>query len=183
MKIGKNTVVTFDYILKDEDGNVLEDTEGQGSSYLHGYGNLLPALEEALEGLEPGDTLQKKLTVDEGFGAYDDSLVISFPISEFGDNKPEVGQEILMPNDEGDDVIFEVVEIEDGMVTLDGNHPYADMPLDFDISITDVREATPEEIANGDIEYDDCCCDDDCDCDDDCCNDGHDSGCDCGCCH
>ncbi|MBR5672523.1 MAG: FKBP-type peptidyl-prolyl cis-trans isomerase [Spirochaetales bacterium] len=57
MKIGKNTVVTFDYILKDEDGNVLEDTEGQGSSYLHGYGNLLPALEEALEGLEPGDSL------------------------------------------------------------------------------------------------------------------------------
>ena len=180
MKIGKNTVVTFDYILKDEDGNVLEDTEGQGSSYLHGYGNLLPALEEALEGLEPGDSLRKQLTVDEGFGAYDDSLVISFPISEFGDNKPEVGQEILMPNDEGDDVIFEVTEIEDGMVTLDGNHPYADMPLDFDITVTDVREATAEEIANGDIEYDDdCCCDDgDCDCDDE-----HDHGCDCGCCH
>ena len=152
MKIGKNTVVTFDYILKDEDGNVLEDTEGQGSSYLHGYGNLLPALEDALEGLEPGDSIQKKLTVDEGFGAYDDTLVISFPISEFGDNKPEVGQEILMPNDEGDDVIFEV---------------------------TDVREATPEEIEAGDIDYDDdCCCgDDDCDCGCHHHDDDEDSGC------
>ncbi|MBQ3713698.1 MAG: peptidylprolyl isomerase [Spirochaetia bacterium] len=179
MKIEKNTVVTFDYILKDEDGNVLEDTEGQGSSYLHGYGNLLPALEEALEGLEPGDTLKKNLTVDEGFGAYDDTLVISFPISEFGDNKPEVGQEILMPNDDGDDVIFEVVEIEDGMVTLDGNHPYADMPLDFEITVKDVREATPEEIEAGDIEYDDdCCCgDDDCDCGCHHHDDNEDSGC------
>ena len=178
MKIGKNTVVTFDYILKDEDGNVLEDTEGNGSSYLHGYDNLLPALEEALEGLEPGDSIQKKLTADEGFGAYDDSLVITLPISEFGDEKPEVGQEILMPNDDGDDVIFEVVEIEDDQVTLDGNHPYADMPLDFSITVKDVREATPEEIERGDIEYDDC----DCDCDD-CCDDDHDDDCGCGCCH
>ena len=177
MKIGKNTVATFDYILRDEEGNVLEDTEGQGASYLHGYGNLLPALEVALEGLEPGNSIQKKLTVDEGFGAYDDSLVISFPISEFGDNKPEIGQEILMPNDDGEDVIFEVVEIEDGMVTLDGNHPYADMPLEFSITITDVREATPEEIENGDIDSDDECCCDDCD------DEEHDHGCDCGCCH
>ncbi len=172
MKIKKDTVVTFDYILKDEDGNVLEETGGQGSSYLHGHDNLLPALEAALEGLEAGDTLHKALTVDEGFGPYDDTLVVSFPISEFGDEKPELGQEILMPNDEGDDVIFEVVEIKDGQVTLDGNHPYADMPLDFDITIKEVRAATPEEIERGDLEYDDEC---DCDCDD--------HGCDCGCCH
>mgnify|MGYP003295735168 CR=1 FL=1 len=171
MKIAKNTVVTFDYILKDGEGNVLEDTEGQGSSYMHGYGNLLPALEAALEGKGPGDRVQKKLSVEEGFGDYDDTLVVTFPIEEFGDEKPVIGQEIVMQGgDDDEDMIFEVIEIKDGQVTLDGNHPYADMALDFDITIKEVRAATPEEIERGDIECD-------CDCDD-CCDD-HDCGCGC----
>lgn len=181
MKIEKNKVVTFDYILKDGEGNILEDTEGQGASYLHGYENLLAAVEAALEGKCPGDKVQVVVAPEEGFGEYDETLVVKFPIEEFGDEKPEVGQQIIMPNDEDEDIIFEIVEIKDGEVTLDGNHPYADLTLDFDITVVDVRDATPEEIEAGDIE---CCCDcgceDDCDCDCDCHEDcGDDKGCCC----
>ncbi|MCQ2603761.1 MAG: peptidylprolyl isomerase [Spirochaetia bacterium] len=176
MKIEKDKVVTFDCILKDGKGNILEDTKEQGTScYLHGYGNFLPALEAALEGKEPGDTVKTFIKMEDAFGEYDDTLVVSFHIEEFGEDKPEVGQQILMPSDDDseEEIVFEVVEIKDGQVKLDGNHPYADLDLDFDIKILDVRDATPEEIERGDIEYE-------CDCG---CDDCHDDGCDCGHCH
>jgi FKBP-type peptidyl-prolyl cis-trans isomerase SlyD len=48
-------------------------------------------------------------------------------------------------------VIFTVTEVADDKVVLDGNHPLAGMALRFDLSVIDVRAATPEEIAHGHV--------------------------------
>jgi FKBP-type peptidyl-prolyl cis-trans isomerase SlyD len=113
-------------------------------TYLHGgYGGLLEALESALEGKLPGDTLNIQLEPEQAFGEYDAGLLRVEPAERYGEGL-EVGMQI-----EGDSGIYTVTDIADGSVVLDANHPLAGMALRFVCSVTSVRPATREELARG----------------------------------
>jgi FKBP-type peptidyl-prolyl cis-trans isomerase SlyD len=147
MQVSKDTVVTIDYTLKSDQGELIESTsESDPFIYLHGRGRLLPALESALEGKTSGDCLEIALSPEEGYGKRDDSMVLTIPSSKFEDPKAvKVGTRFLARV--GDDThIFKIVDIEGEQVTVDGNHPLAGMGLHFDIDVKDVREATQEEL-------------------------------------
>ena len=113
-------------------------------SYLHGgYGELLAALERALEGKGPGEAIGVQLEPEDAFGDYDADLVRLEPAERYGDGI-EVGMEI-----EDDSRFYTVTDIADGKVVLDGNHPLAGMALRFSIEIITVRDASVEEINRG----------------------------------
>lgn len=113
-------------------------------TYLHGgYGGLLEALESALEGRLPGDTLNIQLEPEQAFGEYDAGLLRVEPAERYGEGL-EVGMQI-----EGDSGFYTVTDIADGSVVLDANHPLAGMALRFVCSVTSVRPATREELARG----------------------------------
>jgi FKBP-type peptidyl-prolyl cis-trans isomerase SlyD len=151
MKIAKNTVVTVNYILKDAQGDLIE--EGRDPMvYLHGgYENTLPKIEEALEGKSAGfeDTIQ--VEPEDAFGDYDPNLVKIEPRNRLP-TPLEVGMQFEgSPDTEDEDeqpMIFTVTDIADDKVVLDGNHPLAGMALRFTLKVTDVRQATDEEIAH-----------------------------------
>ncbi|MBW3543946.1 MAG: FKBP-type peptidyl-prolyl cis-trans isomerase, partial [Planctomycetes bacterium] len=76
MQATKEKVVSIDYTLTDDQGNVLDSSSGRGPlSYLHGAGNIIPGLENALEGKSPGDTLSVSVPPAEGYGERDTALV------------------------------------------------------------------------------------------------------------
>ena len=152
MKIAQNTVVSVNYKLSDAQNNLIEDG-AQPMVYLHGgYENTLPKIEEELDGKDVGYTSTIQIEPEDAFGDYDPNLVkveernrLPEPI--------EVGMQfegVAEGSDEGP-VIFTVTEIADDKVVLDGNHPLAGMALRFDLSVIDVRAATPEEIAHGHV--------------------------------
>lgn len=113
-------------------------------TYLHGgYGELLDALEKALEGKGPGDALQLQLEPEQAFGEYDATLLRIEPAERYGKGI-EVGMEV-----EEDSRFYTVTDIAAGKVVLDANHPLAGMALRFSLEIITVRHARPEELRRG----------------------------------
>jgi FKBP-type peptidyl-prolyl cis-trans isomerase SlyD len=113
-------------------------------AYLHGgYGELLAALERALDGRGPGESIRLQLEPEQAFGEYDAQLVRVEPAQRYGEEL-EVGMEI-----EEDSRFYTVTDLAAGKVVLDGNHPWAGMALRFCCEVLSVRTAKAEEIRRG----------------------------------
>jgi FKBP-type peptidyl-prolyl cis-trans isomerase SlyD len=112
-------------------------------TYLHGYGQLLEALERALEGKQAGETVRLQLEPDQAFGDYDAGLVRVEPAERYGEGIA-AGMEV-----EEDSRVYTVTDVAEGKVVLDGNHPLAGMALRFACQVVSVRTAKAEEISRG----------------------------------
>ena len=113
-------------------------------SYLHGgYGQMFEALEKALEGKGPGESLLVQLEPEQAFGEYDADLLRIEPLARYGEGVA-VGMEI-----EEDAKLYTVTDVADGKVVLDGNHPLAGMALRCSCVILSIRAATEEERRRG----------------------------------
>jgi FKBP-type peptidyl-prolyl cis-trans isomerase SlyD len=150
MNISDNCVASFHYTLTDSTGQVLDSSIDQEPlSYLHGAGNIIPGLEQALVGKTVGDKLKVSVNAAEAYGERDDSMIQELPNSMFsGVDKIEVGMEFHAETEHGLQVVT-VTAVENDTVTIDGNHPLAGVDLNFDVEITEVRSATEDEIEHG----------------------------------
>lgn len=151
--VGDNLVVSMHYTLTDDDGNTLDSSEGNDPlTYLHGAGNILPGLEQALVGKTQGDKEQVKLDAKNGYGEIMQELIQTVNRSAFeGIDKVEVGMAFQAQGANGAIQHIVVKNIEGDDVTIDANHPLAGVNLNFDIEIVAVREATEEEIEHGHV--------------------------------
>ncbi len=151
MQIANAKVAIIDYTLTDEEGEVLDSSEDDGPlSYLHGYGNVVPGLESALEGKVAGDKVQATVPPVEGYGERDDGLVQSLPRDRFPDGEVEVGMQ-FHAHSGGERRVLTVVSVTTEEVTVDGNHPLAGRTLSFDVTVREVRDATAEELEHGHV--------------------------------
>ncbi len=152
MKIAENTVVTIDYELTDESGNVLDRSKGGNFAYLHGAKNIIPGLENALSGKTTGDQISVAVSPEEGYGIRDESRLQAVHREMFpSDTDLEVGMQFHAEGPEGEVLLVTVASIEGDEVTVDGNHPLAGVNLNFQVSIVDVRDASEEEIDHGHV--------------------------------
>ncbi|MBU4500320.1 MAG: peptidylprolyl isomerase [Thiobacillus sp.] len=148
MNIVKNTVVTLTYIVKDVDGNLLEESNDP-VSYLHGdYDNIFPLVERALDGKTTGEKVEMKLQPADAFGEFDESLVRMEPREGFPDDI-EIGMQFVgSPDNGGEEMLYTVTDIAEDKVVVDGNHPYAGQAVHFQCVVSDVRAATADEISH-----------------------------------
>ncbi len=147
--IEQHKVVSFVYSIVDETGDLLEQSD-LPISYVHGgKHDLFKKVEAGLDGCVIGDTIEVPLTPEEGFGSHDPELTYTDKLDNVPDEFRSVGAEVEMMNDQGDSRKFTVTRIENGKLTVDGNHPMAGKSIIFRIKVTDIRDASPEEIANG----------------------------------
>src|ERR1700743_1386154 len=149
MKIIKNTVVSVSYTLSDAQGNLIEQSD-EPMVYLHGgYDGTFPKIEEVLDGREPGYETMIQLEPDDAFGEYDPELVKIEARGRFPEPL-EVGMQFEGTPEESEDeieaLIYTVTDLAEDKVVLDGNHPLAGMALRFDLKVTEVREATVDEV-------------------------------------
>lgn len=151
MQIKANTVVSLNYAMYDQDNNLI-DQNVQPIVYLHGgYDNILPAVEAALEGKQAGDKSSVMLQPEQAFGERDPNNQHEEDISAFPPDI-EVGMMFETQDaDSGELLQFKVVNIDAGVVTLDGNHPLAGMVIRFDTEVLAVRAASDEEVAHGHV--------------------------------
>ncbi|HAZ41283.1 MAG TPA: peptidylprolyl isomerase [Methylococcaceae bacterium] len=152
MQIENQKVVSIHYTLTNEAGQVLDSSENQEPlAYIHGHGNIIPGLENALAGLSKGEKLKVTVAPADGYGERDDSMVQAVPRSAFqGVDDITPGMQFQAQSPEGIQLVT-VVSVEGDEVTLDGNHPMAGITLIFDVEITDVRDATAEELDHGHV--------------------------------
>ena len=145
MHITKDTAVTLSYQLTTPQGKLLDKGH---MAYLHGgYENIFPKVEAALDGQAVGFSTTLQLAVEDAFGARDESLVRTIPKSEFPPGV-KVGGQLQGVGNDGQPAVFNVVKIKGPEVHLDGNHPLAGQALTFSCKVTEVRAASPEEIAH-----------------------------------
>lgn len=152
MKISKQKVVSFDYTLTDNDGEVIDSSEGQEPlAYIHGSGFLIPGLENEMEGRKAGDAFKVTVAPEDAYGVRDDSLVKEVERDMFGEvENLEAGMQFQAETEDGIEVVI-ITAVGEDTVTVDGNHPLADVTLNFDVQIVDVREATAEELDHGHV--------------------------------
>jgi len=147
--VEQHKVVSFVYSIVDASGELLEQSD-LPISYVHGgKHDLFEKVEQGLAGAVVNDTVEVSLTPAEGFGPHDPDLTYTDSIENVPEEFRSVGAEVEMMNDQGDSRKFTVTRIEDGKLTVDGNHPMAGKVITFRIKVTDIRDATLEEIANG----------------------------------
>jgi len=152
MNIVKDSVVTINYTLKNDAGEVLDTSDGREPLvYLHGVGGLIPGLEKELEGKKATDKLEVTVPPEEAYGSKRDDLLRVVSKQGFqGDEEIVPGMRVQLETDQGPAVAM-VSGIEGENVTLDLNHPLADMTLHFDVEVVNVREAQAEELEHGHV--------------------------------
>lgn len=148
MKVVNNSVVTFRYTLT-VGGQVLDQGE---LPYLHGHQNIVRGLEEALEGAEVGQSLHVTVLPEKGYGEHDPQRVQIVSRDAFPDDVVvEVGEQFVADSPENGRMTILVTKVEGDDVTIDYNHPLAGETLNFDVTITQVRQASEEELDHGHV--------------------------------
>lgn len=148
MQIAKHKVAAIHYTLRDNDGNVLDSSEGRDPLYyIQGIGNLIPGMEEGLEGKERGEKLDIKVAPEKGYGELNPQLVQQVPLNAFGGQEVKPG--MRFSTNRGETVTVTEVGIES--VTVDGNHPLAGVELNFEVEVVEVRNATADELQHGHV--------------------------------
>lgn len=172
MTVAKDKVVSINYTLRGDDGNIIDTSEGRAPlEYLHGYGMLLPKFEEALAGHGPGDNLTCDLSAKDGYGEYDESLVTEVPRSQFETGMEiEVGMAFQAMTESGPSIVT-VTKVTPDVITVDANDSLAGKNLHFAVEVLEVRDATEDELRSGRPAGQGCGCG---------CGDGGCGG-DCGC--
>lgn len=150
MHVAKHKVVSIYYTLTDGQGTVIDSSSGQQPlAYIHGFGNLIPGLEAALEGKSTGEHVNTVITPEQAYGVRNEELVEHLARDVFDTDEDIVEGMRFHAMSEGGPRVVKVVAIEGDQVTIDGNHPLAGMTLHFDVTIADVRDASEEEISHG----------------------------------
>ena len=152
MTIEKNKVVAFQYVLKNEAGEEVERTGVDDPIvYLHGgHQNLLPRLEEALEGKDKGDQVVVTLPPEHAYGMHLENTVHRIPKKHLltREKRLKPGMPIKVNTAEGPRDVM-IVKVGKFNIDADTNHPLAGMTITFETTILDIRDATPEEITPG----------------------------------
>ncbi len=152
MNIKKDKVVSIDYTLTNDQGEILDSSsDREPLTYIHGSGGLIPGLEKELDGKAKGDKLVAVIAPEDGYGIRKEDLVQDIPLENFHDAKEvKIGAQFQVNNGDHTDIAT-ITSIGDKSATVDMNHPLADETLHFDVEVTDVREPTREELEHGHV--------------------------------
>lgn len=148
--IAAGKVVLIHYTLKNDVGDVLDSSVGdEPLPYLHGEGNIVDGLEEALLGRSIGDEFSVAVPPEKGYGLREQGEPQAVARDLFPEDlEIEEGMQFMVETDEGHAPVW-VVGVEGDQVLVDGNHPLSGLTLHFTVSIEGLRDATAEEVAHG----------------------------------
>lgn len=152
MKISTNSVVSMHYVVSDSEGTEIDSSfDSEPLQFIQNSGFLISGLEKELIDHVKGDKFTTAVSADEAYGPRHDTLVQEVPRDMFqGIDELHVGMQLRAGTDSGDQTVI-IVGLSDDTVTVDGNHPLAGIDLSFEVEITDVREATEEELQHGHV--------------------------------
>ena len=149
-QIGPEMWVRLRVAIHDAEGAPVQD-EPSETEFVFGFGALLPALEERIEGLPEGGHKQVTLKPEEAFGERDPKAVLEVLRDEF---PPDVTEGDVFDAEEDDSsdapggmVLLRVLEVTPDSVILDRNHPLAGQKVRFDVEVLEVRPAEEAEIS------------------------------------
>lgn len=152
MKVTNDKVVSIHYTLTNDNGDVVDSSRERGEplTYIQGHKNLIPGMENGLEGAAKGDKLVIDVEPKDGYGEVREELIQKVPRAQFGDQEVAPGMQFNAQTAQGP-VMVTVKDVSAEEITVDANHALAGENLHFDVEVMDVREATESEISHGHV--------------------------------
>ncbi|MFT5259908.1 MAG: FKBP-type peptidyl-prolyl cis-trans isomerase SlyD [Saprospiraceae bacterium] len=152
MQISNDVVASINYVLKDDNGTIIDQSNGEPLVYIHGAGNLIPGLESQLEGKAAGDKLEATVAPADGYGEIDAQHMQTVKKDMFPEDTPvEVGMQFHGADPSGSPIVVTVASIEGDEVIIDGNHELAGKTLHFSVEVLEVRAASDDELSHGHV--------------------------------
>lgn len=152
MKIAKNNVVVMHYAVSDSEGTLIDSSyEDKPMAIIQGVGYLIPGLDEALIDHQAGDKFEVAVACDQAYGERHDDYVQTVPREVLaGVEDLALGTQLRATTDDGEQTVI-VIDVQDDVITVDGNHPLSGLDLSFDVEVIEVREATADELEHGHV--------------------------------
>jgi peptidylprolyl isomerase/FKBP-type peptidyl-prolyl cis-trans isomerase SlpA len=141
-KTGDTVLVHYTGTLND--GSVFDSSEERAPlEFQIGDRNIIPGFQDAVVGMEPGDTKSTSIEPDQAYGEHRSDMVLEFDRAEVPDDMdPEPGHRLELTTSGGQSVPARIVEVDDAKITVDANHPLAGETLTFEIRLMEIRAAT-----------------------------------------
>lgn len=133
--------VKVHYTGKLEDGSVFETShDRQPLQFTIGKGEVIPGVEQAVTGMNIGESKTATLPLEEAYGPHRDDMVVTVNREQLPpDFKPEVGQRLEITQKNNEIILVTVTDSSDSSVTLDANHPLAGKKLTFELELVGVE--------------------------------------------
>lgn len=144
-KVTLGKYVSLTYSISDEQGQILEQYDLPVGFVYGSDTELIGGMDRAIGGKSEGDSIEVTVPPEDGFGPHDAALTFTDDLENVPPQFRQIGAEVSMQNDAGEMKSFYVTNIENGRLTVDGNHPLAGKPLIVKIKLLEVRDAQPGE--------------------------------------
>lgn len=145
MKVSNGCLVSLHYTLTNDEGEVLDTSNGyEPLEYVHGDQQIISGLEAFLAGEDVGFAGKVSIAPADAYGEYQHGLVLLAQKDNFPeDMELEIGMQVQtdLPDDAGV-AMFRITKMDDTGITLDANHPLAGETLHFDVEILDIQDAS-----------------------------------------
>ena len=160
MKVEKNKVISLEFTMTNDEGEVLDSSLENGPFvYIQGANSIVPGLEDEVNGKSVGDQFDITLEPKRAFGEINKESIITLPRDNFKgvDAELEIGMELEMTDEENPEntYLVAITELTENDVTINGNHPLAGVTLRFVGKVSKIREATAEELEHGHVHDED----------------------------
>lgn len=155
MRADKDSVVSFHYSVRDAADAAaapFDDSRKRGEPMLAllGHGQLVPGVEKALAGREPGEKFEVEIAPEDAYGERQEGLLQRVPKKYFQNAQQlKPGMTTVLQTRDGGQRLVAVHKVGMTTIDVDHNHPLAGKTLHFAIEVTDVRAAAPEELQHG----------------------------------
>ena len=151
MAISDNQVVSIEYELTEKgESDILDSNKGHAPlEFIVGTGAIILGLENAIKEMSKDDSAKVDVAAEDAYGVRNDEAIETLPKEQFAGVELEKGLQLYGQSEDGQTVMVTVADFDDSTVKVDYNHPLAGKDLTFDLTITDVRDCTPDEVATG----------------------------------
>lgn len=158
VEVKSGDVVQVHYTGRLLDGTVFDTSiGGEPMEFTVGSGQLIPGFEQAVIGMQVGESKTVTIPVDEAYGARRDDMILEIDRSELPDDLvPEVGMQLQMNQSDGGVLIVTITEVTEATITIDANHALAGKDLIFDIEVVAIGQSSStstltlaQALANG----------------------------------
>ena len=140
-QVKKGDTVKVHYHGTLSDGSIFDSSKGgEPLEFEVGSGMVIAGFDEGVTGMAVGEKRTVNIVANEAYGPVQQDMIMEFPKTQFPpDMVPEVGLQLSMSNNEGQQFPVTIIDVKVEFVVLDANHPLAGKDLIFDLELVDIQ--------------------------------------------
>jgi len=141
VQISTGCQVELEYVLTLATGEIVERTQPERPlRFVCGGGEILPAMDQAVMGMEENQEKDFELNPEEAYGDRDPEAVLTVPRAEIPpDVSLEEGLVYVLRGEDQEERMVTIASVNENEAILDFNHPLAGQTLRFHVRVVSIQ--------------------------------------------